>query len=199
MAIDAFLYLFTDAKGESFLKGGCTDLVFAKSIQLKTFAMNAESSAGTADELAARGAKPVEGSAPTVPDAKEPLDSFSITITKDYDRASTDLFNNYAIAAFRKVIPFPMATVYCRIAGPLAAYGEGRKPERDDVSFLVYEFCDLYICEYSMQSDEKSSIPGETCKFYFDKYRITYRPQLATGSLGTRVPLGWNFKDDKSF
>jgi len=196
MAVDVFLYLY---KGDTFVKGGCTDVVFPNAIALKSFSMDAEATID-ADEIAAQQMQsrvdnlqmPFTGEQ-TAPE--KPLDSFSIEFTKEFDRSSTELFKNYALVATKAIVQFPKAVVYCRIGGPTIQ--PGMKPEQ--LCFLVYEFRNLHIFEYALEIGEESSIPTERCKLYFDKYRITYRQQLKTGKLGTPLSLGWDFEKEAAF
>ena len=55
------------------------------------------------------------------------------------------------------------------------------------------------VMRESLETEAKSSVPIETCKLYFDKYRISYRPQLNKGELGTQLKLGWDFDSDAPF
>jgi type VI protein secretion system component Hcp len=196
MAVDVFLYLY---KGDTAIKGGCTDSVFPNAIALKSFSMEAEATIDIDQQEAQRMESRVDklqtpfGGEKTEPE--KPLDSFSIEFTKEYDRSSTELFKNYAIVATKGTVYFSKADVYCRIAGPTLQ--PGMKPEQ--LCFLVYEFRNLYIYEYALEVSNESSIPTETCKLYFDKYRITYRQQLKTGKLGTPLPLGWDFENEGPF
>jgi type VI protein secretion system component Hcp len=196
VAVDVFLYLYKTATA---IKGGCTDAVFTGAIGLKSFSMEAEATID-ADRLEARRmemradnlGKPFAGES-TPPE--KPLDSFSIEFTKEFDNSSTELFKNYAMVSVKSTVFFSKAEVYCRIAGPTIQ--PGMKAEQ--LCFLVYEFCNLYVYEYALEITNESSIPTETCKLHFDKYRITYRQQLRTGSLGTPLSLGWDFEQEKAF
>jgi type VI protein secretion system component Hcp len=200
VAIDVFLYLY---KGDAVVKGGSTDAVFPNAIALKSFSMDAEATIDLDEQAAQQMESRVDhlqmpfGGEQAKPE--KPLDSFSIEISKEFDRSSTELFKNYALVAQNPSNPdkvrFAKAEVYCRIAGP--SIQPGMKPEQ--LCFLVYEFRNLHIYEYSLEIGEESSIPTEKCKFYFDKYRITYRQQMRTGKLGTPLSLGWDFEREAAF
>ncbi len=196
MAADVYLYLYN---GSTIVQGSCLDSVFLNSIQLKTFSLEAEASVSTdledAKLLETRAdmlEMPFSGE---VAKAEKPLDSFSIDFTKEFDRSSTELFKNYALAATQATTYFTKGEVYCRIVGP--PLQPGQKPAQ--ICFLFYEFTNLYVYEYSLEVSGESSIPTETVKMYFDKYRITYRQQLSSGKLGTPLALGWDFQTPAAY
>jgi type VI protein secretion system component Hcp len=197
MASDVFMYLY---KSGSKIQGGSTDAMFPESIELRSFSMDAEGTVVSdpaeidklRDRLLTSRDKPF---ATETDEAEEPLDSFTIEIKKDFDIASTELFNNYAQAASRKPIHFDKAEVFCRIGGPTA----NPDAQAVQVCVLIYEFRQLYVFDYSLDTSEKSSIPSEKCQLYFDKYRITYRQQLASGKLDKALALGWDFDQSKPY
>jgi type VI protein secretion system component Hcp len=196
VAVDVFLYLY---KGDTAIKGGCTDAVFPSAIELKSFSMEAEATI-EADQIDAQRMEtradhlemPFAGESAA---PERPLDAFSIEFSKAFDRSSTELFKNYALVSTKSPVYFSKAEVYCRIGGSTMQLG--MKPEQ--LCFLFYEFRNLYIYEYSLEASEESSIPTEQCKLYFDKYRITYRQQLKTGRLGTPLSMGWDFEKEAAF
>ena len=70
----------------------------------------------------------------------------------------------------------------------------------ESASFLAMDFIDVFVYDYSLTADGESRRPAEEVKFYFDKYRMTYRAAQMTPSgltLGAPQECGWDFAAEK--
>ena len=176
MAVDLFLKL---TKSGAPIKGESQDKFFADMIQLDGF------------EMAALSLLNLSG-----PDGGGD-DACSFTVKKLLDLASTDLFRNYidAQSPEKRASCLLQGTVYFRHDGPHAPSASA-----ESVSFLAMDFLDAFVYDYSLTADGESKRPAEEVKFYFDKYRMTYRaPQMTASGVSLAPPqeCGWDFAAEK--
>jgi type VI secretion system secreted protein Hcp len=73
-----------------------------------------------------------------------------------------------------------------------------RKAGKDQQEYLVYKFYDLLISSYQTGGSEGSDTPIDQVSFNFAKIESSYKPQDATGKLGTAVTAGWDVKANKA-
>ena len=178
MAVDLFLKL---TKNGAPIKGESQDKTFPDLIQLDSFEMSALSLLSLSESN---------------PDAAGD-DACSFTVKKLLDLSSTDLFRNYidAQSPEKRASCLLQCTVYFRHDGPVSA---SATPE--SASFLAMDFLDAFVYDYSLSADGESRRPAEEVKFYFDKYRMTYRAAQMTPSgltLGAPQECGWDFAAEK--
>ena len=180
MAVNLFLKL---SKSGAPIKGECQDAVFQGMIQLRSFQMSSLS-------LLARG--PASG-APDADAADAGGDACSFTVKKLLDESSADLFLNYTQAQSpeKRKSCLLRGTVYVRSDGPPA-----KGTSADAVSFLALEFSDVFVYDYSLEGNQEDPRPVEEVKFYFDKYKMTYREPYAADGVSLKPPrcVGWDFE-----
>jgi len=208
MAIDAFLKLVGDSDP---IKGECMDKLFPGLIELSSFSLDAQKDAtgrmegqGGLSPIARNHAQTPEMQLPNIqteldpssPDRQIGKDAFGFKITKDMDVSSRYLLQNYCFTWRGDSNPFKEAFVYFRKGG----YARAQGLTGENASFLILHFTKPYVYEYQMETDESSSIPKETVKFYFENFTMTYARQLETGQLasgqGGKLTLGWNFNEN---
>jgi type VI protein secretion system component Hcp len=192
VATDIFLEL---KKGGAPVRGECQDAPFAGMIQLLAFEMQALSlltqPAGTVLSQGSRRGELQQKEIADFEDAGSD-DACSFSVAKEVDLASIDLFANYIDAQNpEKPKPLMQGWVYFRHDGPTAPGGKAK-----DVSFMVLEFDELFVYDYSLEADAEARRPKEEVRFYFDKYAMTYRAPVMTPSgliLGPPSKIGWDF------
>jgi type VI protein secretion system component Hcp len=109
------------------------------------------------------------------------VEACKITITKELDLASPNLFRAYCSTQdlnFRDV--FESATLYVK-----KATGGGRKV------FLTFIFNDVVVTGYTLDIGS-DAVPKETVNLVFAKCCVKYQPQTAGGDLGAAIPGGWD-------
>src|SRR5262249_10199484 len=125
---------------------------------------------------------------------EESLDSFTFSIEKQLDKSSPMLFLNYCQSMTKRSegAPFKKATVYICLPG-IERTGK-TKDQKEDVAWVIAEFTKLSINQYGIRLDTETNIPDENITFFFETYKITYRPQLKTGQLEKPRTLGFDFR-----
>ncbi len=187
MGVDLFLKL---SKNAAPIKGECDDQNFVGMSQLQSFEMAALSL------LSRPETKP--GGPPGADEWEEPAaDACSFNVKKALDSASPDLFLNYTEAQSpeRRSSCLLRATVYFRLDGaPLKAAAA------DNVSFLVLDFMDVFVYSYSLNCEDDAVRPTEDVKFYFDKYKLTYRDLDTSKGVFLKAParVGWDFASNQA-
>jgi type VI protein secretion system component Hcp len=109
------------------------------------------------------------------------VEACKITITKELDLSSPDLFRAYCSTQdleHRDV--FESATLYIR-----KATGGKRKV------FLTFVFNDVVVTGYTLDIGS-DAVPKETINLVFGKCRVEYKPQDETGRLSTAIKGGWD-------
>ncbi len=169
MAIDAFLQLYKGAGKDDAVSGECMDSVFRGAIQLSEFSLDALSRIET-DEEFRRVSETKTGPQADGPE-EELTDSFSLSIEKEFDTSSTDLFLNYCWTAKKQPQTFKKGIVSLFLGSR-----QWKKPEH---AYLTLEFSDLYVVKWELSLDAKN-ILNEKVEFNFDGYKMTYRGQSHT-------------------
>jgi len=192
MAIDAFLQLFKDEAGTQQVPGECMDAVFKGAIEISEFDLDALSSVdvdAAAQKSAPTPTTPKPGEAPAVETPEEETsESFSFSIEKQFDTASTDLFLNYCAKAKGKPEPFKKAVV------SLCVGGKQRKVKED--AYLQLEFTEVTVVKWEVSIGDKN-IPKEEVEFYFESYVMRYKKQMHDGTFKAMAPLGFDFNTGK--
>jgi type VI protein secretion system component Hcp len=186
MAVDAFLIL-QDKDGKP-IKGECTDAVFAGSIEIGKF--NFDAISGVEKHVRDSGALARKLEVRSMAGGEEALDSFTFSIEKQMDDASPMLFLNYCQSMTKRSegAPFKQATVY------ICLPGIERKGKKEDVAWVILEFTKLSVHQYGIRLDTELNIPDENITFFFETYKITYRPHTKTGQLEKARTLGFDFR-----
>jgi type VI protein secretion system component Hcp len=164
----------------------CPGMIQLESFRLASFAVVSHNVKEEGKE--ARDAWSFKARRPGARDETAPALSFSIT--KKLDTSTPDLFLNYFQSGTSKLIMFPQALVYVR-------YPKPQMTSVDADSILVFQFGNLYVCQYSMEfevAEAEAVRPVETVQFTFESYRITFRDQSGlTGPTSRPRALGWDF------
>jgi type VI protein secretion system component Hcp len=211
-------------KGQDTVKGECQDANFKEAIEIRSFELGSSQPFDDADSyyavqdlkmreevsLARRLRKdqtfaeiyndPVLSIGMRIAEAEEGPDeetrsyegkdvseeeACQIEVTKEIDYSSPDLFLAYCSNQDpeNRTI-FEKAVVYLRKSGA------GKNPE----VYCTFTFSDVVVVGFTFAT-QGSQPPQETVRFSFGKCRMEYRPQHASGGLGTRVGYGWSFLD----
>jgi type VI protein secretion system component Hcp len=186
MAVDAFLIL--EDKDGTPIVGESTDAVFEGSIEIGKF--NFDAISGVEKHVRDSGALARKLEVRSMAGGEESLDSFTFSIEKQLDKASPMLFLNYCQSMSKRSegAPFKKATVY------ICLPGLERKGKKEDVAWVIIELTKLSINQYGIRLDTELNIPDENITFYFETYKITYRPQTSTGQLAKPRTLGFDFR-----
>lgn len=208
---DGFLQL---VKGRQPIKGECTDADFKDSIEILSFRVGSMS--GFTDSEGSMYAVQNYGSRRETAQSRmlaadesegifslfasdEEIDAYEgqdlskveackITVTKEMDLSSPDLFRAYCSTQDIKTRDvFDSGTVTLR-----KATGGARAP------FLTYTFNDLVVVGYSLDVGADAS-PKETVTLSYGKICAEYKPQKATGKMGAVVTGGWDFIERTSW
>jgi len=206
MAVDAFLTL-TDMQGNP-IHGESQDAVFGKVHAIEIFDFDFEASKNVevepddepppsfADDDADSFFASLAGAGDLYRDTAH--DSFSFSIKKMLDLSTPHLYHSFCqtLQKNRKKVKFTFAEakVYLCVAG--VKRDSSKKPE--DVAYMVLHFEDLYVTKYALKLDTGLNIPDEDIDFFFQKYKMGYRPQASAGGFATKLRyLGFDFVDDK--
>ena len=73
-----------------------------------------------------------------------------------------------------------------------------RKAGKDQQEYLVYKFTDLLVSSYQTGGAEGGDSAIDQVSFNFSKIETSYKPQDATGKLGTAVTAVWDVKANKA-
>jgi type VI protein secretion system component Hcp len=186
MAVDAFLIL-QDKDGTP-IEGECTDAVFKGSIEIAKF--NFDAISGVEKQVRDSNALAYKQQVRGMAGGEESLDSFTFSIEKQMDKSSPMLFLTYCQSLGKRSegAPFKKATVYLCIAGMK------RKGNKEDVAWVMLEFTKLSINQYGIRLDTELNTPDENITFFFETYKMTYRPQLESGQLEKPRTLGFDFR-----
>ena len=174
MAVDAFLVLH-DKDGTP-IEGECTDDVFKGSIEIGKF--NFDAISGVEKHVRDSGALTRKLEVRSMAGGEESLDSFTFSIEKQMDKASPVLFLNYCQSMSKRSegAPFKKATVYICLPG-IERKGK-LEQTKEDVAWVILEFTKLSINQYGIRLDTELNIPDENIMFFFETYKITYRPHM---------------------
>ncbi len=116
------------------------------------------------------------------------VDACKITITKELDLASPDLFRAYCSTQdLHSRDVFESATLFCK-----KATGTERKV------FLTFVFSDVVVTGYTLDIGG-DAVPKETVNMVFAKCRVEYKPQEHTGSLAAAIKGGWDMIERTSW
>lgn len=210
MAVDAFLVL-SDMQGNP-ITGESQDAVFSQVNAIEIFDFDFEASKNAELEGEEEESGPVRSMADDDADSffaslvnaaelyrDTAHDSFTFSIKKMLDLSSPHLFHSFCQTlqgSGKKKIKFTFAEakVYlCR-----AGFKRDATKKPDDVAFMVLHFEDLYVTKYALKLDTGLNVPDEDIDFFFQKYKMGYRPQATTGGFTTKLRyLGFDFLEDK--
>ncbi len=110
------------------------------------------------------------------------VDLSSISITKQTDSASPVLFLNCCSGKH-----FATGTLMCREAG-----GDSK------VVFFQYDMQQVFIDSISWGGAEGGGKPSESLSVSFQQIVVTYFPQNADGTKGTKTQGGWSSLSNKA-
>ncbi len=59
---------------------------------------------------------------------------------------------------------------------------------------------DVFVYDYSLRCEDDAVRPTEEVKFYFDKYKLTYRDPDASKGVSLKAParVGWDFASNQA-
>jgi type VI protein secretion system component Hcp len=169
LALDGFLELL-QKNGTAAVKGETTDAKFrGKGMKLVSFELKAQQ-----DLSSERSSDP------------EDSKLFTFSVTKELDYATPDLFKAYCLFWDDHKITWDKARVTLR----KAAGGQA-------VEYLVFEFQDVYVKDWSLDGKDGEDMPEEDVEFCFRTLQFNYWPQTHGGGLGTLQEGGWDFTGHK--
>ena len=74
-----------------------------------------------------------------------------------------------------------------------------RKSGKGQQEYLIFKFSDVLVSSYQTGGASGGDpVPIDQVSFNFAKVQLEYRPQDATGRLGTAVTAGWDVKANKA-
>jgi type VI protein secretion system component Hcp len=112
---------------------------------------------------------------------------FILSIKKEIDNASPDLFRAYCMHATKQEKAFDQATLTVRKAA-----GAG------SLEFMVLELSNVTIQSYKIEATDSDDLPEENIDVAFGKLMLRYYPQKAGGGAGSMKPGGWDFGNHQS-
>jgi type VI secretion system secreted protein Hcp len=71
-----------------------------------------------------------------------------------------------------------------------------RRPGRTQQEYLKLTFTDVTVTAYHVSGSD-GDVPLDEVSLRFSKVQIDFRPQKATGALGTAIHGGWDVKQNK--
>lgn len=72
-----------------------------------------------------------------------------------------------------------------------------RKAGKDQQEYLKIKFTDLLVSSYQTGGSSGAVVPIESISFNFTKIEYEYYPQKKDGTLGPKVPVFYNLKENK--
>ena len=72
-----------------------------------------------------------------------------------------------------------------------------RKAGKDQQEYLKIKFSDLLISSFQTGGSTGDVIPMDQISFNFSKIEYEYAPQKPDGTLGTKIPVHWDLKQNK--
>lgn len=186
MSLDGFLELIKQGKP---VEGESLDKIFSakKAIAISSFDVWTLENEIEDEDGPDLSNAPTTGNGPLRPRGKPNTDEkkkcpIFFKVTKEVDASSPELFLGYCRHADLQISEaYDSAKVTIRKAG-------GPNP----VVYLVMEFGKVYVCSYSVNTDE-SKLPTETVSFSCRSAKMQYRPQKSKGFGSARI-TGWDFE-----
>lgn len=80
----------------------------------------------------------------------------------------------------------PSAVLVCRKAG------------KEQQEYIKIKFSDLLISSFQTGGSAGEVVPVDQISLNFSKIEYEYYPQTDKGTLGTKIPVGWNLKENKA-
>jgi type VI secretion system secreted protein Hcp len=72
-----------------------------------------------------------------------------------------------------------------------------RKAGKEQQEYLKVKFTDLLIASFTTGGSHGDVVPVDQISFNFSKIEYEYYPQKEDGTLGSKIPVFWNLKENK--
>lgn len=73
-----------------------------------------------------------------------------------------------------------------------------RKAGKEQQEYLIIKFSDLLVSSFQTGGSAGDVVPVDQIALNFAKIQYEYYPQKPDGTLGTKVPVGWDLKLNKA-
>jgi len=72
-----------------------------------------------------------------------------------------------------------------------------RKAGKEQQEYLKIKFTDLLVASFNTGGSAGDVVPADSINLNFSKIEYEYYPQKEDGTLGSKVPVHWNLKENK--